>query len=95
MNDAHEDLEVQCYEQNDGEPCNTTVTYVDHYVGLRRKREFEGKALGLKCPECGKLHKVCGVCHGGGWYRGEQTNKNLACHVCNTREHQRQMRSAY
>lgn len=102
MNDAHMDLTTYCREETGeenewGNPeiCDTELTYEDDYVGLARKPEWEGKALRLKCDECGSHTHVCPVCHGGGWYRGESTGKQLACHVCNTREYRRQTRSAY
>lgn len=102
MNDAHEGLTVYCREETgetneSGHPemCSTELTYEEHYSGLAHKKEWEGKALRLECDECGSSNLVCPVCHGGGWYRGESTGKQLACHVCNTEEHMRQQRSVY
>lgn len=99
MNDAHSDLTVYCREKTgetneygNDEVCDTELTYEDDFVGLTRKRGWEGKALRLVCDECGGSTLMCPVCHGGGWYRGEQTGANLACHICNLKEHQRQMR---
>lgn len=97
MNDAHSDLTVMCYEETNEineygnqKPCGTELSYEEHFKGLARKPGWEGKALRLVCDECGSSNLVCPVCHGGGWYRGEQTRKQLACHVCNIREYQRQ-----
>ena len=97
MNDAHSDLTVMCYakrgeinEYGNEEVCDTKLNYEDHFSGMVHKQDWEGKGLRLVCPECGQNHTVCPVCHGGGWYRGESTGKSLACHVCNSREHERQ-----
>lgn len=99
MNDAHSDLTVTCYnktgeENEDGNPevCNNKLTYEDDFEGMAFKNGWEGKALRLVCDECGGSQLVCPVCHGGGWYQGEQSGTHLACHVCNIREHQRQLR---
>ena len=101
-NDVHSDLVVQCYEPTGEENewgneklCETTVTYEDDYVGMVPHNSMEGKALRLRCPECGKNHDVCPVCEGGGWYRGESTGKQLACHNCNAGEAARQDRDPF
>ena len=102
MNDAHKDLSVRCHnptgEENEWgnqERCGTDVTYEDHFKGLVRRQGWEGQALRLRCPDCGKNHTVCPVCHGGGWFRGESTGQMMACHVCNTREYQREQQARF
>jgi len=99
MNDAHSDLSVPCHNETDeinewgnNEMCDNILTYDEHFVGLVNKRDWEGDGLKLKCDECGNGKVVCPVCHGGGWYKGESTGKQLACHVCNTRRYQEQVR---
>lgn len=102
MNDAHADLELYCREPTDetndyGNPemCDTEVTYEDHFKGMVRRDGWEGKALRLRCPECGKNHTICPVCEGGGWFRGEDTGKMLACHVCNQQEYAAQQQDPF
>jgi len=102
MSDFHQDLTIRCGAELDetnewGNPerCDAEVSYAEDYKGLVGRREWSGEGLRLRCSECGKNHTICPMCHGGGWYRGETSNKMLACHVCNTEAYHEQERSVF
>lgn len=81
--------------------CDTELTFEEHgrYVsslpGSVRDR-FQQSALRFDCPECGGVTWVCPVCSDEddntppGWFRGDSTGDQLACHNCNAQEAARQ-----
>ena len=101
-NDFHSGMTIRCgaeldekNEWGNHERCDTEVSYDEDYKGLVHHRDWEGRGLRLRCPECGKNHTICPMCHGGGWYRGESSDKMLACSNCNVEEYTRQERSVF
>lgn len=104
MTDVHEHIEFTCRGEDDAPPCGGTVSYPEHYLTIRRPShpdyQHMEKALVFECPRCKKKHYRCPVCTDedntpAGWFRGESTGKQLACHNCNEREYIRQQRSPY
>lgn len=79
--------------------CDNTLTFDEHYAGLRHMDGYEGRVHVLRCDECRAERVVCPVCTtaegGPGWYRGESTGKMLACDCCNAKEAARQRRAPY
>jgi hypothetical protein len=71
----------------------------DHY-GTDLRHRFESSALRFDCPDCDRTFWVCPVCSEpddsddnspAGWFVGESTGDQIACHNCNQAEAARQM----
>jgi len=79
--------------------CQETLTFAEHYQGMRHVEGYGAKVHALRCPTCGEVHGVCPVCTdeegAPGWYRGESTGEMLACHVCNQQEYARQLQEPW
>lgn len=83
--------------------------YVQHLSGADDRGtdlrdRFQQSALRFDCPDCGRTHYVCPVCSEPddsddnsppGWFRGDSTGDQIACHNCNAKEAARQTRSPY
>lgn len=83
--------------------CDTILEYDEHgrYVSsppASVRDRFESSALRFDCPDCGNTTWVCPVCSDEddnsppGWFRGESTGEQIACHNCNAKEAARQSR---
>lgn len=105
-NPAHEHIEFECidHDQPQDERCGATVSYPEQYVTIERPRdeayEHMERALKFRCSECGAVHHRCPVCTTddatpAGWYEGESTGKQLACHLCNEQEYAAQQQDPY
>lgn len=64
--------------------------------GQRLEERFTASALRWDCPSCGATLWTCPICFDTsgppGWFRGESSNQQLACHNCNAKEAARQQR---
>jgi hypothetical protein len=69
--------------------------------GTPLRDRFESGALRFQCPECGEVHYRCPVCTDPddrsppGWFVGDSSGEQLACHNCNDRAATRQRRGRY
>jgi len=83
--------------------------YVQHLSGADDRGNdlrdrFQQSALRFDCPNCGRRHFMCPLCSEPddsddnspvGWFRGDTTGEQIACHNCNQREVARQRRTPY
>jgi len=87
--------------------CDTELNFTDHGTFVNRpsdpdaRERFQSAALRFTCPECGDTTYMCPICSEppdsddnspGGWFRGDDTGKQIPCHNCNQREIQERRR---
>lgn len=77
--------------------CDTELNYDEHgrfasSVPGRVRDRFEASALRFDCPDCGNVTWMCPICSDQddnappGWFYGESTGEQIACHNCNATE---------